>query len=65
MTGTCAVTAAEPPAFRHLPVMAAEIVALFAAVPPGWVLDATVGGGGHSELLLAGVPAPQGARPGS
>ena len=44
------------PAFHHLPVMAAEIVALFGAVPAGWVLDATVGGGGHSELLLAEWP---------
>ena len=40
------------PAFHHLPVMGAEIAALFGAVPAGWVLDATVGGGGHSELLL-------------
>lgn len=46
------MTSAEPPDFHHLPVMAAEIVALFGPVPPGWVLDATVGGGGHSELLL-------------
>ena len=29
------------------------------AVPPGWVLDATVGGGGHSELLLDRPPAPR------
>jgi len=41
-----------PPDFHHRPVMADEIVALFANVPPGWVLDATVGGGGHAELLL-------------
>src|SRR6185369_16162705 len=39
--------------FHHVPVMAAEIVDLFAAVPPGFVLDATLGGGGHAELLLA------------
>ena len=32
--------------------MASEIVGVFATVPPGWVLDATLGGGGHSELLL-------------
>ncbi|MFT3854860.1 MAG: 16S rRNA (cytosine(1402)-N(4))-methyltransferase RsmH [Ilumatobacteraceae bacterium] len=50
------MTLAEPPAFRHLPVMGTEIVAVFAAVPPGWVLDATVGGGGHSELLLDAWP---------
>ena len=38
--------------FIHHPVMAREIVALFAPVPPGWVLDATLGGGGHAELIL-------------
>ncbi|MCU1401410.1 MAG: mraW [Acidimicrobiales bacterium] len=36
--------------------MAAEIVGLFATVPAGWVLDATLGGGGHSELLLEAHP---------
>ena len=29
-----------------------EIVAVFATVPAGVVLDATLGGGGHSEALL-------------
>jgi 16S rRNA (cytosine1402-N4)-methyltransferase len=38
--------------FAHLPVMAGEIVALFAPVPPGWVIDATLGGGGHAAALL-------------
>ena len=38
--------------FHHLPVMAEEITALFGPVPAGVVLDATLGGGGHSELLL-------------
>lgn len=50
------MTTGEPPAFRHLPVMGTEIVAVFGTVPPGWVLDATVGGGGHSELLLDAWP---------
>ena len=39
-------------AFSHEPVMVKEIVALFESVPPGFVLDATIGGGGHSEQLL-------------
>lgn len=39
--------------FSHRPVMVAEIVALFAPVPEGVVVDATVGGGGHSRALLA------------
>lgn len=42
--------------FHHVPVMATEIVAIFATVPPGHVLDATLGGGGHSELLLEAHP---------
>ena len=42
--------------FHHLPVMAAEIVAAFATVPAGTVLDATLGGGGHAEQLLAAYP---------
>jgi 16S rRNA (cytosine1402-N4)-methyltransferase len=33
--------------------MADEILAVFSEVPAGVVLDATVGGGGHSETLLA------------
>jgi 16S rRNA (cytosine1402-N4)-methyltransferase len=42
---------AESP-FRHQPVMVDEIVAAFGPVPPGVVVDATVGGGGHTEALL-------------
>jgi 16S rRNA (cytosine1402-N4)-methyltransferase len=37
----------------HQPVMATEVVELFAAVPPGVVLDATVGAGGHAAALLS------------
>ncbi len=42
--------------FDHRPVMADEVVALFATVPPGWVLDATIGGGGHAEPMLERWP---------
>ncbi len=42
--------------FSHQPVMRDEIVATFAPVPPGVVLDATLGGGGHSEALLDSRP---------
>jgi 16S rRNA (cytosine1402-N4)-methyltransferase len=38
--------------FTHAPVMRDEIVGLFADVPAGVVVDATVGGGGHSAALL-------------
>ena len=33
--------------------MAAEVVAAFSSVPPGLLVDGTVGGGGHAALLLA------------
>ena len=36
----------------HRPVMADETVGLFGPVPPGVVVDATFGGGGHSRRLL-------------
>ncbi|MCT0247985.1 16S rRNA (cytosine(1402)-N(4))-methyltransferase RsmH [Synechococcus sp. CS-205] len=43
--------------FDHQPVLAAAVVAAFAALPSeGTLLDATVGGGGHSALLLAAHP---------
>ncbi len=38
--------------FAHEPVMVGEIVQVFAAVPAGVVVDATVGGGGHARALL-------------
>lgn len=43
-------------AFEHKPVMAAEVVALLQPVPPGLVVDATVGGGGHAALVLSTHP---------
>ncbi|MFV0306293.1 MAG: 16S rRNA (cytosine(1402)-N(4))-methyltransferase RsmH [Desertimonas sp.] len=42
--------------FLHRPVMVEEIVEVFADVPAGVVLDATLGGGGHSEALLERRP---------
>lgn len=42
--------------FHHSPVMGSEIVRLFAHVPPGLLVDATLGGGGHAALLLAARP---------
>lgn len=38
--------------FDHEPVMADEIVEVFAPVPHGVVVDATLGGAGHSAKLL-------------
>jgi 16S rRNA (cytosine1402-N4)-methyltransferase len=42
--------------FEHDPVMVDEITAVFDAVPPGTVVDATLGGGGHSHALLSRRP---------
>ena len=44
------------PDFDHLPVMVDRIVELFAPVPPGVVVDATLGGAGHSRALLDAHP---------
>jgi len=44
------------PDFAHEPVMVDEIVTVFTPVPPGTVLDATLGGGGHAEALLDQCP---------
>ena len=38
--------------FRHQPVMVAEVTELLGPVPPGLVVDATVGAGGHARALL-------------
>lgn len=38
--------------FTHEPVQLDAIVEVFATVPPGTVVDATVGGGGHAAALL-------------
>ena len=43
-------------AFEHQPVMAREVLELLAAVPPGLVVDGTVGGAGHTRLLLEARP---------
>ncbi|MEZ5140913.1 MAG: 16S rRNA (cytosine(1402)-N(4))-methyltransferase RsmH [Acidimicrobiales bacterium] len=48
--------AEESTNFSHLPVMVGEIGSVLGAVPPGVVVDATVGGGGHAEALLAARP---------
>jgi 16S rRNA (cytosine1402-N4)-methyltransferase len=44
--------AGESTSYVHEPVMVAEIEAIFRSVPPGVVVDATVGGGGHARALL-------------
>ena len=43
-------------AFRHRPVLLDEVIELFRPVPPGVIVDATVGGGGHARAILAAMP---------
>ncbi|MEY2397241.1 MAG: rRNA (cytosine1402-N4)-methyltransferase [Actinomycetota bacterium] len=43
-------------AFEHAPVMVEEVVALFAPVPAGRVVDATLGGAGHAAAILDAHP---------
>jgi 16S rRNA (cytosine1402-N4)-methyltransferase len=42
--------------FHHVPVLLDRVVQLFAPVPPGWIVDATLGGAGHSAALLESRP---------
>ena len=49
---------ASPRAFDHVPVLAEPLVELLAAQPGGGgtLIDCTLGGGGHSALLLQAQP---------
>jgi 16S rRNA (cytosine1402-N4)-methyltransferase len=42
--------------FEHRPVMLDEVVETLRPVPPGLVVDATVGAGGHARALLDALP---------
>ena len=53
---SCTMTGQPDPDFAHRPVMADEIVDLFAPVPAGWLVDATLGGAGHAPALLEAHP---------
>jgi 16S rRNA (cytosine1402-N4)-methyltransferase len=53
---TCPMSGQPDPDFAHRPVMADEIVDLFAPVPAGWLVDATLGGAGHATALLSAHP---------
>ena len=46
----------DPAPPLHLPVMVAEVVEVLRAVPPGVIVDATVGAGGHAAALLDTLP---------
>lgn len=42
--------------YEHRPVMVTEVTAILGDVPPGPIVDATVGGGGHARALLGAHP---------
>lgn len=46
----------QEPIFSHLPVLPQEVIAGLGVHPGGHYLDATVGGGGHSRLILEAAP---------
>ena len=46
----------EPEPMNHITVMAGEVVEALAPVDGGLYVDATVGGGGHSEAILTACP---------
>lgn len=47
---------ANPPEFKHIPVLSREVLTGLAPQAGGVYLDTTVGGGGHSRLLLESHP---------
>jgi 16S rRNA (cytosine1402-N4)-methyltransferase len=50
------MTGEEAVRFVHIPVMGREVIAGLAVQAQGRYLDATVGGGGHSRLILEQAP---------
>jgi 16S rRNA (cytosine1402-N4)-methyltransferase len=52
------MTLERPPAqqFHHVPVMLSEVIDWFRPVPPGWIVDATLGGAGHASAILDHLP---------
>lgn len=56
MTADLSVDTPNTPEFKHIPVLSREVLAGLAPQAGGVYLDATVGGGGHSRLLLEAHP---------
>jgi 16S rRNA (cytosine1402-N4)-methyltransferase len=45
--------AADPADASHTPVLLAQVLDGLAVCPGAWVIDCTIGGGGHTEAMLA------------
>jgi 16S rRNA (cytosine1402-N4)-methyltransferase len=45
--------AADPADASHTPVLFAQVLDGLAVRPGAWVIDCTIGGGGHTEAMLA------------
>ncbi|MGB3410262.1 MAG: 16S rRNA (cytosine(1402)-N(4))-methyltransferase RsmH [Microthrixaceae bacterium] len=58
MTGdvTHGAGSAESPDFHHVPVLLDRVVELFADLPAGLYVDATLGGAGHAKAVLEANP---------
>jgi 16S rRNA (cytosine1402-N4)-methyltransferase len=54
--GGLSAMGADPAPPPHLPVMVAEVVDALRRVPPGPLVDATLGAGGHAAALLEALP---------
>ncbi len=50
------ITESEAQTFLHVPVLSRELIQGLAVRPSGHYLDATVGGGGHTQLILEAAP---------
>ncbi len=56
MRGAKGPSGPQSGAAPHVPVMVAEVVEALRPVPPGPVVDATLGAGGHAAALLEALP---------
>ena len=56
VTDTILAQGIDPSEFVHVPVLSRELIAGLHIQPGGHYLDGTVGGGGHSNLILAAFP---------
>ncbi|MCO4761589.1 MAG: 16S rRNA (cytosine(1402)-N(4))-methyltransferase RsmH [Myxococcales bacterium] len=49
-------SATAPSGFAHITVMQQPVVDALVGVPEGWIVDCTLGGGGHTAAILAQLP---------